>query len=437
MDNIIITDEMKEAERIIRTSYDPLYITGKAGTGKTTFLKYIMEKVNKNFVITAPTGVAAINAGGVTIHSMFGIPFGVITPELRMTSKISKNKIEVIKRMDVLVIDEISMVRPDVIDYVDSQLRKFKNDDSMFGGVQVVMFGDLHQLPPVVKNDEGKLLAQYYRGNYFYFADAFKDDGFKIIELNHIFRQSDPKFINILNHIRDFKITDDDEDMLAELRDKKSSTDYGSGYIHICSLRKEAEEINTSMLGEPTMCSVAEFEKNFTPNDSPCDVELKLRVGARIMMLVNDKNHLYCNGSLGTVVYIGEKTITVRLDDGGLNIEVQKYRWEKCEYTVENGAVIRNVIGSCKQYPLTLAWAVTIHKSQGLTFDRVAVHTRKIFCSGQLYVALSRCRTLEGIVSDGFIDARQVIPDYTLTKFENAYRNNGYMFDRNVYKMIR
>ena len=178
-------------------------------------------------------------------------------------------------------------------------------------------------------------------------------------------------------------------------------------------------------------------EKNFTPNDSPCDVELKLRVGARIMMLVNDKNHLYCNGSLGTVNAIGEKTIVVRLDDGGLNIEVQKYRWEKCEYTVENGEVIRNVIGSCKQYPLTLAWAVTIHKSQGLTFDRVAVHTRKIFCSGQLYVALSRCRTLEGIVSDGFIDARQVIPDYTLTKFENAYRNNGYMFDRNVYKMIR
>lgn len=430
-----ITDEMKKAIELIETTNDCIYITGKAGTGKTTFLKHIVNSCKKKFIVTASTGIAAINAGGVTLHSLFNIPFGVHDP-LSSVEGFLPPKYELMNSIDVLIIDEISMVRPDTIDYIDKKLRVYRDSEEPFGGVQVVMFGDLYQLPPVVTSNEKGILLQFYHGHYFFYANILRRCGFHIIELSHIFRQTEQKFIDILNHIRSYEMTQDDVEELAEIRNKHESDNYDGTHIHVCAYKMDVQRINRELLGTPSHTYHAILEKDFNASSAPCDIELALRVGARVMMLINDKFQLYCNGSLGVVTKLTEKTVTVKLDNG-CTVAVERYEWAAKEYKMKDGKIVSETKGTCKQFPLTLAWAITIHKSQGLTFDNIVIHAKEVFCPGQLYVALSRCTSLQGIVSDVFIDHKHILPDKELLVFEKAYRQTDNFFNNETYRLIR
>lgn len=431
-----LTNEMAEAFQLIEETTECLYITGKAGTGKTTFLKYIVENTHKNIIVAASTGIAAINAGGVTLHSLFNIPLSVQNPNEMLKGRLYSDKVELFQKLDTLIIDEISMVRPDAIDYIDRRLRLYRMCNEPFGGVQVVMFGDLYQLPPVVKKEEKDILLQLYRGVYFFYAHVFIEGGFKVIELSTVFRQSDSRFVEILNHIRSYKLTSRDIDDLDVLRDRREATNYNNGYVHICAYKRDVQKINSQMLGTPTHTFNAIFEGDFPTSSAPCDSALALRVGARIMMLSNDPGHQYCNGSTGEVTNIESNNVTVRLDNGSV-ITVMPYKWEAKEYKMNKGKLLTIDKGSCTQLPLTLAWAITIHKSQGLTFDKVAIHAGSIFAPGQLYVALSRCRTMEGIVSESFINNKHIIPDRELMAFEQAVKACKNIFNRDTYRSMK
>lgn len=240
-----LTDEMSRAFQIIEETTDSLFITGKAGTGKTTFLKYIVENTHKNIIVAASTGIAAINAGGVTLHSLFGIPFDLQGPNSPIKGKLYQDKFELFGKLDTLIIDEASMVRPDVLDYVDRKLRLYRMNELPFGGIQIVLFGDLFQLPPVIKKNEEIILRQWYRGNYFFYSHALREVGFQIVELTKVFRQKDERFVNMLNRIREYQLLPMDIDDLSELRDNRESKDFNTQAIHICSLRRDADKINS------------------------------------------------------------------------------------------------------------------------------------------------------------------------------------------------
>lgn len=433
---MILTDEMKKAIELIETTNQPIYITGKAGTGKTTLLRHIVKSIKKKFVIAAPTGVAAVNAGGVTLHSLFTIPFGIQDPNQNIQSGFKPYRKKLICSIDALIIDEISMVKADTIDYIDQKLRLYRNNDEPFGGIQVIMFGDLYQLPPVLKSNEKNILLQFYRGPYFFYAHIFKTYGFQVIELNHVFRQSDERFINILNHIRSYRLTEDDIEELEQIRNRKVSEDYDNKYVHICSLKRDVQRINQEMLGVPTHSFIAEVNGDFDIKHAPCDEMLLLRVGARVMVLINDQYQVYVNGSLGNVTAITDDTVTVLLDNG-CSVAFQRHEWDMNDYQMKGDKIEKISKGTCKQFPLTLAWAITIHKSQGLTFEHVAIHSKSVFTSGQIYVALSRCTSLEGIATDSFIGPKHIWPDKQLIAFEKAYKENNYFFDKKAYRLMK
>lgn len=426
--NITLTEEMKRAMELINSSNRPIYITGKAGTGKTTLLRYMVENISKKFVVTASTGIAAINAGGVTLHSFMGIPMGIHNPSEKLEGHFSGAKIALVNTIDALIIDEVSMIHPDIIDYIDRKLRRYRKSDKPFGGVQLIMFGDLFQLPPVVPKQEMEAIRFLYPGVYFFYANVFKRCGFDVVELTHIFRQADSNFIGILNNIRTYNLTSENIEDLAEVRDRALSEDFSGSCLHICSLKRDVTKINEELLGEYTHSFQAQIEGDFNPKAAPCDIVLKLREGARVMMLVNDKKQGFSNGSLGTVSCITDISVEVELDHGG-TATVEKHKWHSYKYTVDKGKVTKKETGSCLQFPVTLAWAITIHKSQGLTFDNIVIHAKSIFSPGQIYVALSRCKTLEGIATDTFITNRHILPDTEILAFEESYRNAGFFFN--------
>lgn len=431
-----LTNEMTQAFQLIEETKENLYITGKAGTGKTTLLKYIVSNTSKRVVVAASTSIAAINAGGVTLHSLFNIPLGVQSPNDKMGGRFYPDKVALYQRIDTLIIDEISMVRPDTIDYIDRKLRLYRMRDEPFGGIQVVMFGDLYQLPPVLKKDEKDILLMFYRGVYFFYAHVFLKYGFRVIELNTVFRQSDSRFVEILNHIRNYKMTARDIEDLDVLRDRRESRNFDNDHIHICAFKKDVQKINSELLGQPTFQSGAVYAGDFPLSSTPCDGVLSLRVGARVMTTVNDPNHLYCNGSLGVITSLAPGAIGVHLDTGN-DIAVALYEWKAKEYKLVGDKIETIDKGSCTQYPLTLAWAITIHKSQGLTFDKVSIHANNIFAPGQLYVALSRCRSMEGIITESFINNKHIIPDKELIAFEKAYQAHKNIFNRDTYRSMK
>lgn len=437
MDEIKLTDEMQEAVDKIEYTEECLFITGKAGTGKTTLLKYIVDHTRKRYVVAASTGVAAMNAGGVTLHRLFTIPLEVQDPTGRLKGNLYKDKMGLYKELELLIIDEVSMVRPDTLDYIDRKLRLARMVDRPFGGVQVVCFGDLFQLPPVIKSTERDVLSTFYRGSWFYYARVWRECGFRTIELTQVFRQQDQKFIDMLNRIRVYKFYQIDEKAINRSYDCKAF-DEDTESIVLTTLRKDAETINLERLGEPTHTYTAVLKDGFNAKSMTCPDILQLRVGARVMTIANDKEDRYINGSMGYVVECGDNYVIVDLDEGG-TVKIEPFTWTEKEYvtdpkTKEISSVDK---GSCTQMPLRLAWAITIHKSQGLTFDKVKLKIPFAFSPGQLYVALSRCRSLEGIKTRNYIKASMIRKDPDLEAFRAAVKEKQGWFDKDTYMSMR
>ncbi len=411
-----------------------IFLTGKAGTGKTTFLLNLKDKSPKRMIVVAPTGVAAINAGGITIHSFFQLSFGPqigienISPQHK---RFSKEKINIIRSLDLLVIDEISMVRADMLDAIDGVLCRFRDRNKPFGGVQLLMIGDLQQLSPVVKNDEWALLRTAYDTVYFFSSKALRETSYVSIELLHVYRQQDNKFISILNRVRDNKL---DQNALTALNqrykpDFKPETE--EGYITLCTHNAHAHRINDLKLQQLTSKEEifkATTEGKFPEYSFPTDFELKLKIGAQVMFVKNDPSpeKLFYNGKIGEITSIDDDAIFVLCPDEESEIEVTPLLWENIKYTIdkETSEIQETVEGSFLQFPLKLAWAITIHKSQGLTFERAIIDAEASFTHGQVYVALSRCKTLEGMVLSTPISNRSIINDSTVSGFiQNVEQN--------------
>ncbi|MBN1930052.1 MAG: helix-turn-helix domain-containing protein [Desulfobacterales bacterium] len=430
--------ELQLAEDFVQHTGCNIFLTGKAGTGKTTFLHYLKKKTAKRMIVTAPTGVAAINAGGVTLHSFFQLPFGPFLPgsesyerNRQHLFRFSKEKKRIIQGLDLLVIDEISMVRADLLDAVNKVLRRHRRNDRPFGGVQLLMIGDLHQLSPVAKEEEWQMLRQFYESVYFFSSHALKATQLLTIELKHIYRQSDPRFIELLNQVRDNRL---DASATAELNRRYiqdfTPTD-GQGYITLTTHNSNADSINQSRLRaltEKAYSFKAEISGDFPEHAYPTQAVLKLKKGAQVMFLRNDASSekRYFNGKIGKIKKISQQTLSVVGPDDSEEIVVEPTEWENIKYTLhpETGDIQEEIIGRFRQYPLKPAWAITIHKSQGLTFDRAVIDAKSVFAHGQVYVALSRCKTLEGMVLTSAIPSKGIETDESVLSFVEKARQN-------------
>lgn len=411
-----------------------IFLTGKAGTGKTTFLKTLKEKSPKRMIVVAPTGVAAINAGGVTIHSFFQLSFAPqigIEREQNGQMRFTREKINIIRSLDLLVIDEISMVRADILDAVDRVLRRFKNRNKPFGGAQVLMIGDLQQLAPVIKNEEWSLLKREYETVYFFSSKVLRETSFVSIELTHVFRQQDDRFIAILNKVRDNKLDQESVTALNQRYLPNFQPDDVEGYITMCTHNVQADRINDAKLRAiPSKAKVftAKVEGKFPDYSYPTEFDLKLKIGSQVMFVKNDPSteKLFYNGKIGLITDIEDDVVFVRCPDEDDEIAVTPLLWENVKYSIdENTAGIKEEVeGSFSQIPLKLAWAITIHKSQGLTFERAIIDAESSFAHGQVYVALSRCKTLEGMVLSTPISNRSIINDVTVSGFIQDVEKN-------------
>ena len=420
--------QLELAYRVIRETNSNLFLTGKAGTGKTTFLKRLKEESPKRMVVVAPTGVAAINAGGVTIHSFFQIPFGPYLPGQKSlskeVSKLRKEKLNIMRTLDLLVIDEISMVRADLLDCVDDVLRRVRRSSSPFGGVQLLMIGDTQQLTPVVKDDEWAMLHDVYDTPYFFSSRALRGTNFACVELKQVFRQEDEAFVALLNKIRDNQV---DDKTLAELNKRylpHFNPDDSEGYIRLTTHNATAQRLNESKLSalktKPHTFK-ANIEGTFPEYAYPTDAELVLKENAQVMFIKNDSSpeKRYYNGKVGVVKSIDGEDIVVEDRRTGDLITVGRESWENVRYELnkETNEIEEKVDGLFEQYPLKTAWAITIHKSQGLTFERAIIDAAASFSHGQVYVALSRCKRLEGIVLSSPISLASIRHDSRVDMF--------------------
>jgi hypothetical protein len=436
-----VTDENPElafALELVEHTGHHVFLTGKAGTGKTTFLKNLRKHTAKRMVVTAPTGVAAINAGGVTLHSFFQLPFGPNIPggggygqgrDNRF--RFSRKKIQIMKSLDLLVIDEISMVRADVLDAVDGVLRHHRRNNSPFGGVQLLMIGDLYQLSPVARPEEWDLLRSYYDSVYFFSSRALAGVDLFTIELKRIYRQSDDRFIDLLNRVRDNRLEAVHMAELNRMVVENFSPEDKDGYITLTTHNRTADAINKDRLDRlagKAFQLTAEIEGEFPEQNYPTFETLVLKAGAQVMFLRNDASfeRRYYNGMIGSVVGISSDTVRIRCPEEIDDIEVEKASWENITYTLneETRDIEENIIGAFKQFPLRLAWAVTIHKSQGLTFEKAVIDSQAAFAHGQVYVALSRCKTLGGMVLRSPVPVRGLGTDASVARFMAEVRDN-------------
>lgn len=424
------TPEFELAETIISETNRHLFLTGKAGTGKTTFLKHIRETSSKRMVVVAPTGVAAINAGGMTIHSFFQINFGPYLPGQKALElqKIRKEKIGIIRTLDLLVIDEISMVRADLLDAINDVLQRIRRNTKPFGGVQLLMIGDTQQLTPVVKDDEWAILSSTYETPYFFSSTALKKTEYACVELKTIFRQEDQHFINLLNHIRENTANQQIIDELnLHFRPNFQPKD-DEGYIQLTTHNFSAQRINNqrlSALHSKEQTYTAMISGSFPENNYPTDFELHLKEGAQVMFIKNDSSpeKKYFNGKIGWVKSLSDDTIIIT--DKTEEISVTREIWENVRYTInqENNEITTEIDGSFSQFPLKTAWAITIHKSQGLTFEKAIIDAKDSFSHGQVYVALSRCKTLEGMVLSSPLSLTSIKHDIRVESFNTQAEN--------------
>ena len=438
--NLKTNPQLKLAYEFVENTGKNVFLTGKAGTGKTTFLHNIKKASSKRSVVVAPTGVAAINAGGVTIHSFFQLPFGPQIPEDERNTnqqllsgsnkpdarfqKFNKTKINIIRSLDLLIIDEISMVRADLLDSIDNVLRRYKNRHKPFGGVQLLMIGDLQQLAPVVKEDDWRLLRSYYSTPFFFGSKALKQTDYISIELKHIFRQSDEHFIRLLNKIRNNALDESARDTLNKRYIPGFSNSEKDGYITLTTHNYQSQQINLKRLDglkSKNKKYLARVEGDFSENNYPTDYELNLKESAQVMFIKNDlsQEKLFYNGKIGIIEHIDDDIIYVKCPDDDSAIPVTPLTWENMRYTLDEDtkAIKEKTIGTFTQYPLKLAWAITIHKSQGLTFEKAIIDAEAAFAHGQVYVALSRCKTLEGMVLNSPISSKSLKEDKVVQNF--------------------
>lgn len=417
--------EVELARFIVEKTRRSLFLTGKAGTGKTTFLRDITRHTKKKHIVLAPTGVAAVNAGAMTIHSFFQFGLGAYVPGVvapQTGYHIRQAKLDLIRNLDLIIIDEISMVRADLLDHIDAELRRIRRSYLPFGGVQLLMIGDLQQLPPIAHGEEEMILRQHYKSLYFFDCKALQNLEYSCIELKNVYRQNDSHFVDILNRARIGRLTPEDIDELNARYQPRFMPRPEDNYIRLVTHNRMVQNVNegemTKLYGDEYAFD-AKVTGTFPPESFPTAERLVLKKGAQVMFIKNDPDKRFINGTLGEVCYLWKDKIKVRIADTGVTIDVEPMEWENIRYQLEetDKTVKSTTIGKFRQYPVRPAWAITIHKSQGLTFDRAIIDARAAFSPGQAYVALSRCRSLEGIVLSSPLRASAFMTDTTIDDF--------------------